>query len=61
MITLIETTDRSLLESLLLGLQAENIEYQVLESGGSLPFVPTTVRVAEANLTAAKEVLATLR
>jgi len=62
MTTLIETTDRSLVESLLIGLDAEGIEAHVLDTGvASLPFVPIVVRVAEEDLEPAREVLQSLQ
>ena len=58
---LVETTDRSLVEALRLALEGEDIPFQVLETGvGSMPFIPTVVMVAEADLEAARAVLNSL-
>jgi putative signal transducing protein len=62
-IRLIETTDRSVVESLRLAFEAEGIDLQVLESGaGSLPFVPVVVNlVHDEDAKRAHELLSTFQ
>ena len=61
--TLIETTDRSLVESLRLALEGEGIDAQVLDVGtASLPFVPICVRVLrDEDFELAENILKTLQ
>jgi hypothetical protein len=59
--TILETTDRSLVESLRLALEGEGIDVVVLDVGvTSLPFVPIHVRVPDEDFELAMQVLSTL-
>ena len=60
--TLIETADRSLVESLRVALEGQGIDVQVQDLGAaSLPFIPIHVRVRDEDFALAKSTLQTLK
>ena len=59
---LLETTDRSLVESVRLALESAEIDAEILETGVSaLPFVPTVISVREEDWERARAVLESLQ
>jgi len=53
----LRTTDRSLIESVRLALEAEGIAVVLDQESGAIPFVPVTVFVAESDFDRARQIV----
>ncbi len=54
---ILRTTDRSLIESVRLALEAEGIAVVLDQEWGAIPFVPVAVSVAESDVERARQVI----